>query len=95
MNSAPDTTSASLFANRIRRPRRTAARVGRTPAAPTIAAIRSVASGGRHRMSPAGPAITSTSSPSAATARCNAVAAAGSAIAARLGRNCWHWSSMP
>ncbi|MNJ74501.1 hypothetical protein D3C77_714410 [compost metagenome] len=39
MNSAPDITSASLLASNTFLPASTAARVGRRPAAPTMAAI--------------------------------------------------------
>ncbi|KKC14724.1 hypothetical protein BBL_3801 [Burkholderia pseudomallei MSHR1328] len=38
MKIAPDITSASLFASRMRLPARAAARLGASPAAPTIAA---------------------------------------------------------
>jgi hypothetical protein len=42
---APDITSASLLASRMRLPARTAAMVGARPAAPTMAAITLWASG--------------------------------------------------
>jgi hypothetical protein len=45
MNRAPDITSASLLASRIFLPASTAASVGRSPAAPTMAAITASTSG--------------------------------------------------
>jgi hypothetical protein len=65
MNRAPETTSASLFASKTRRPRRTAPRVGSRPAAPTIAAMTILASGcAATASSPASPTMTSHTRPS-------------------------------
>ncbi|MCY1380358.1 hypothetical protein D9M69_681700 [compost metagenome] len=71
MNRAPDITSASLLASRTFLPASTAARVGLSPAAPTIAAITASTSGWAatsHR--PCSPNSTRVARPAACKAPC-------------------------
>ncbi|MCY1185470.1 hypothetical protein D9M73_262490 [compost metagenome] len=86
MNKAPDITSASLLASRTFLPASTAARVGRNPAAPTIAAITASTSGAAatwHK--PASPSSTSVLEPAAANPARNCPAASADGTTANTG----------
>ncbi|MCY1283979.1 hypothetical protein D9M68_713570 [compost metagenome] len=66
MNRAPDITSASLLASKTFLPASTAARVGLSPAAPTMAAITaSTSDAAATAHNPASPTSTSVDSPAA------------------------------
>ena len=96
ISSAPDMTSDSLFANRIRRPLRAAARVGNKPAAPTMAAMTCSAAGCSATANrPASPGTTSVSIDSARKRAASVAAASGSDIAANSGRWRRQMASMP
>ena len=79
-NSAPAATSVSLLASAIVAPWRTAARVGRNPAAPTIADITTSAGRDAASSRAAGPAAASMPDPSSASR--SAGSRAGSAVTA-------------
>ena len=84
---APAATSASLLASPTTSPFRSAARVGRSPAAPTMAATTTSTPGQvAARSSPSGPAAISTSGNREPQAARNFSASAGSPIAATSGR---------
>ena len=93
MNRSPATTSASLLASSSFLPARAAARLGASPAAPTMAAITASTPGSLLTShSACGPASTSTGKPSSLTRRARSCACAGLAITAYRGTKRWHWA---
>jgi hypothetical protein len=91
MKSAPDITSASLLASNTRLPARTAASVGRRPAAPTMAAITTSQSGWAAASSSAsGPKRMSMPAASAPSLSRSAAAAAAEPSTAMAGRKSRH-----